>query len=150
MEGRFISLDVGTRRIGVAVSDSSGMMALPSRTVEGRDSGRAAREIIEMAREAEAVGVVVGWPLDMSGRESRAVDRVKRFLVILEREMKVRKLALPIHRWDERMTSSVADRLLDDAEVSRSRRKEAIDQLAATQILQGFLDHRRITAGGQG
>lgn len=150
MSNRFIALDVGTRRIGVALSTGQGRMVLPVETVEARDSGQAARRIATHIRENEVAGIVVGWPVDMRGREGRAVERVRRFIKILEGELEKQGLKVPIHRWDERLSSAAADRLLDDMDLSWQRRKEAIDQIAACEILQGFIDHRRLDDDASG
>jgi len=142
MEERFIGLDVGTRRIGVAASSPGGMMVLPVETVDGRDQYQAAQRIVELIVEYDALAVVVGWPLDMRGREGRAVDRVASFMKKVEKEMEKKGVKTPVHQWDERLSTTAADRLLIEADLSRSRRKDAVDQVAACHILQGFLDHR--------
>jgi putative holliday junction resolvase len=139
MEARFVALDIGESRIGVAVS-AIGAMAVPVETVDARDRGRAARRIVELLREYEASDLVVGWPLEMSGREGQATERVERFLVVLRRELKQAKVEVQEHRWDERLSSTSADRVLDEHQVSWKKRRERIDQIAACHILQGFLD----------
>lgn len=143
MEGRFIGLDVGARRIGVALSTGQGRMVLPLETVQARDRGEAARRIATHIQENNVIGIVVGWPVDMHGREGRAVERVRRFLTILKAELKRQDLERPIHRWDERLSSVAADRLLDERDLSWQRRRETIDQVAACEILQGFIDRLR-------
>lgn len=139
MDSKYLGLDVGTRRIGVALSTEGGMV-LPLETVESRDIQRAAHRIVSLVAEYEACAIVYGWPLDMKGREGRAVESVKRFLGFLEAELQKKSLSLPLHRWDERMSTMAADRLLAPARLSRERRKDAIDQVAATEILRGFLE----------
>ena len=141
MEGRFLALDVGTRRIGVAASAPGGM-AMPLETVDARDRGKAARRLVDLMTEHKSPAVVVGWPLDMQGREGRAVERVEKFMSFVRKEMARRGVEIPIHQWDERLTTTAADRMLIEADLSRSRRKEAIDQVAACHILQGFLEYR--------
>ena len=141
MEGRFLALDVGTRRIGVAASAPGGM-AMPLETVDARDRGKAARRLVDLMMEHKSPAVVVGWPLDMQGREGRAVERVEKFMSFVRKEMARRGVEIPIHQWDERLTTTAADRMLIEADLSRSRRKEAIDQVAACHILQGFLEYR--------
>lgn len=137
-----LALDVGTHRIGVAVSDERRAMALPLETVDAKPRGEAVDRLVELIEEYDAGELVVGWPLDMSGTEGRAVQRVRRLVEALERRLGRRGDELPIHRWDERLTTSAADRLLSDADVSRAQRKEAVDQVAACKILEGFLAHQ--------
>ncbi len=143
MSGVVLALDVGTRRVGVAVSDDARRMALPVETVDADDRDR----IVEIIGDYDVAEIVVGWPLDMQGRERRAVDRVRDFVADLENGIGEGS-EIPIHRWDERLTTTAADRLLSDADVTRRRRKEAVDQVAACQILEGYLAHRR--GGGHG
>ncbi len=140
MKARIMALDVGTRRIGVAVSDDAQRMALPLETVDARSPRRAAERIAELIADYDVVVLVVGWPLEMSGREGRAVDRVRDLVEVLEDVLDEQQIEqIEIRRWDERLTTSAADRLLIDADVSRRRRKEAIDQVAASKILEGYL-----------
>lgn len=146
MEERFIGLDVGASRIGVAVS-TVGTMAVPVETVEAKKMGAAARRITELVGEYGVEGLVVGWPLDMMGREGRATERVVKFMDVLERELRRQRVDVTIHRWDERMSTAAADRELDRHQVSRKQRKERVDQIAACHILQGFLDGRRELQG---
>ncbi len=142
MEERFVALDVGGRRIGVAAS-TIGTMAVPVETVEARDKKKAARRVVALLKEYDSADLVVGWPLDMQGREGRATDRVRDFLEVLEAELDHRGLEVKIHKWDERLTSTAADRVLDAHGVSWQKRRERIDQIAACHILQGFLDQSR-------
>lgn len=134
-----MALDVGERRVGVAVSDDQHTMALPLETVDAMPRQQAASRIVELIADYGAKELVVGWPLDMRGREGRAVERVERFIGALQAELDD---DIAIERWDERMTTSAADRLLVDADVSRARRKETVDQVAACKILEGYLGYR--------
>jgi putative holliday junction resolvase len=143
---RILGIDVGSRRIGVAVSDPLGSMALPLETVDGSRRKAAARRIAALAMEYEAETLVVGWPMEMSGREGRAARTVAGFIDELETALSAAGLAAKIERWDERLTTQAAQTLLIDADVSRSRRKDWVDQIAAAHILQGYLDAVRIEA----
>lgn len=144
MKGPVMALDVGTRRIGVAVSDDDGRMALPLKTLDARSRNESVRQIIDLASQYEVSEIVVGWPLNMQGREGRAVDRVRTLVEALERTKRAQGMeAVSIRRWDERLTTVAADRLLADADVSRRRRKQAVDQVAACKILEGYLARRR-------
>ncbi len=141
-----MALDVGTVRIGVAVSDEERSMALPLETVDAKSHVEAVERIVELVDDYDVDEIVVGWPLDMQGREGRAVERVRRITSDLESKL---RRDIPMVRWDERMTTSAADRLLVDADVSRSRRKEAVDQVAACKILEGYLESKQGSDGGE-
>lgn len=143
-----MALDVGTRRIGLAVSDDRRSMALPLETVDARSKPQAIERIVELVDDYGVVEIVVGWPLDMQGVEGRAVDRVRRIADGLEEQLTRRDMVVPLHRWDERLTTTAADRLLIDSDMSRARRKGVIDQVAACKILEGFLAHGRRDGGG--
>lgn len=148
MKGTIMALDVGTRRIGVAVSDDKHRMALPLKTVDARRRGEAVKELVKLVEDYEVDELVVGWPLDMTGGEGRAVERVREVMEDLEAALsRAAKGTIPVHRWDERLTTTAADRLLIDADMSRARRKETVDQVAACKILEGFLAHRNRDRG---
>ncbi|RVU48655.1 Holliday junction resolvase RuvX [Lujinxingia sediminis] len=144
VSGRMLGVDVGTRRVGVAVSDPLGTMAMPVETIEVRGLPGAARRLVELVGQYEAGVVVVGWPLDMRGREGVAVERVRKFMGAFEKALVGKGHQVEVVRWDERLTTTAAERSLLKADVSRQRRKEAIDQVAACHILQGYMDRLRI------
>ncbi|TXD39890.1 Holliday junction resolvase RuvX [Lujinxingia vulgaris] len=146
LTGRMLGVDVGTRRVGVAASDPLGTMAMPVETIEVRRVTGAAQRLVELVAQYEAGVVVVGWPLDMRGREGVAVDRVRTFMGAFEKALVREGRQVEVVRWDERLTTTAAERSLIKADVSRQRRKEAIDQVAACHILQGYMDRLRIEA----
>lgn len=136
----WMGLDIGRRRIGVAVSDPSGIIAQPLTTLDATKQGEmpfgALRDLIA---ERGARGIVVGLPrrLDGShGPEAEAAEAVAERLRV--------EVGLRVELWDERLTSVQAERLLIDAGVRRKQRKGATDRIAAALILQGFLDHRSL------
>lgn len=135
---RAAGLDIGTVRIGVAVSDPSGTLAHPRETVSARPPEAALDRIVTVLREAEVETVVVGLPIDLEGREGRSVRMVRMFI----RALTKRAPDLRVIEWDERLTSVAAERALTGADVSRARRRRIVDQVAAAMILQGWLDHR--------
>ena len=144
MSETVLALDVGTRRIGVAVSDDRGSMALPLETVDAVPRGEAVDRIVKLVGDYQVGDVVVGWPVDMQGREGRAVGRVRAIVEPLEKRLEAAGHdEVEVHRWDERLTTTEANRLLDDVDVTRRRRKQAVDQVAACKILEGFLARRR-------
>jgi putative holliday junction resolvase len=132
---RIIGLDTGTRRIGVALSDTSGRLASPVETVAGADVKAACQRIAQLVSENSAVAIVVGLPVDMSGKEGPAVRRTRNFTRVLEQAVQV-----PILEWDERLSSAQAERSLLANDLRRDRRKEVLDQAAAVLILQAWLD----------
>jgi len=141
---RALGLDLGSKRIGVAVCDSGGTLAVPLETV-GRsgDLARDHRRIAELVAEAEAEVVVVGLPLSLDGSEGPAARRARRELAALQRALPV-----PVATYDERWSTVEAEASLRAAEVGPRRRRQVIDAAAAAVILQGWLDHRRATVAG--
>lgn len=145
-----LGLDVGTRRIGVAVSDPTGAYAMPLETIEARPHDAAFARLAELVA-ARGVGVlVVGWPVELDGTAGRACARTDRWLEHALNHLAAHGLAdVQVVRWDERLTSSSAEATLIGLDVSRARRKEVVDQVAATHILEGYL-RRRAYARGRG
>lgn len=134
---RILALDVGTRRIGLAVTDALGITAqgLPTLTRKNKRADFAA--LRRVFRKHNVVEIVVGHPLRMSGEASAQTDKVLAFVEELKQEF-----AGPIHLWDERLTSAEANRLLDETGHTRMERKGVVDQMAAGLILQSFLEAR--------
>jgi putative Holliday junction resolvase len=135
---RILAIDYGSRRIGLAVTDELGLTAqgLPTlhRTNKRNDFDHLRRTI-----KHHAVGeIVVGLPLRMSGETGTQSRKAEEFAAALRARFK-----LPVHLFDERLTSVEANRVLDETEMGGRRRKEVVDQLAAVLILQAFLDYRR-------
>jgi len=133
---RYLAIDVGTKRIGIAVSDELGMTAQPVLTLERRRSRREdLRSIARLCRRFGVAGIVVGNPIRLTGEISPQAAKVHAFALELG------ELAgLPIHLWDERLTTHEAHKLLYEAGQARHRHRFVVDQVAATLILQGFLD----------
>ena len=131
---------MGKRRIGVAVSDELGLMAQPVLTLERRRSGGSIsrhdlRSLARLARRFAVVGIVVGNPLHLSGELSPQAARTQAFAAELGE-----LTGLPIHLWDERLTSREAHEILYEAGHARQEHRRVVDQVAATLILQSFLD----------
>lgn len=137
--GRLIGLDFGSKRIGVAVSDALGVSAHPVGEVRRTSVPRDLDAVAEYVKEYEAEGVVIGLPRNMNGTLGPAADKVLAFTSRLRS-----RLDVPVETWDERLTTAEAERVLIGADLSRKRRREVIDRLAAVLILQGFLDRRRM------
>lgn len=132
---RVIGLDTGTRRIGVALSDTTGRLASPVETVAGTDVRAACQRIAQLVAQNHAVAIVVGLPIDMTGNEGPAVRRTRNFTRVLKQATSV-----PVLEWDERLSSAQAERSLLANDMRRDRRKEVLDQAAAVLILQAWLD----------
>ena len=137
---RILGLDVGSKTIGMAVSDPLGITAQGLETIR-RKNKRTDFELLERAiREHDVREIVVGFPLRMSGQEGRQAGKVSAFADRLRA-----RFQLPVHLWDERLTSVQANRLLREAELSIAKRAAAVDRMAAVLILQSYLDaHARV------
>lgn len=134
---RTMGLDYGDRNIGVAVSDAFGWTAQGVETVGRRRDGGEFDRIEEIVREYEVSEIVVGLPKNMNGSIGPRGD-----ISIAFAEQLRQKLGLPVHLWDERLTTVSAERTLLEADVSRKKRKQVIDKMAATLILQNYLDSK--------
>jgi putative Holliday junction resolvase len=134
---RILAIDYGTRRMGLAVTDELGVTAqgLPTlhRTNKRNDYDHLRRTI----KQYTVGEIVVGLPLRMSGEAGTQSGKVEEFAETLRDRFK-----LPVHLFDERLTSVEANRVLDETEISDRRRKEVVDQLAAVLILQAFMGYR--------
>lgn len=131
-------LDLGTKTIGVAVSDSFRQVATPLETIKRKKFTLDAARLLEIAKERQLGGLVLGLPRNMDGSEGPRCQSTRAF---------ARNLAqltdLPITFWDERLSTVAAERALLEADTSRKRRAEVIDHVAAGYILQGVLDRMR-------
>ena len=136
---RFLGLDIGSRRIGVAVSDELGLTAQPVLTLERRSSRREdLRSLARLCRRFDVVGIVVGNPVHLSGEISTQAARTQAFAAELGE-----LTGLPIHLWDERLTSHEAHQILYEAGQARQKHRQVVDQVAAMLILQSFLDEEQ-------
>lgn len=144
---RVLALDVGERRIGVAMSDAAGLLAAPLTTLKATPRARALSQIVALVREHAVDDVVVGLPLTMSGEIGPQAQVVQSFAAELEAA-----LGRAVHLFDERLTSVVAEQMLRDLGLKPEKRKARIDEVAASIILQDYLDHvrQRMTEDGAG
>jgi putative Holliday junction resolvase len=133
-----LGLDLGTKTIGVALSDRLLSVASPLETIKRKKFGLDAARLLEIAGEREAGGIILGLPRNMDGSEGPRCQSTRAFARNLE------KLTdLPITYWDERLSTVAAERALLEADATRKRRAEVIDNVAASYILQGTLDRLR-------
>jgi len=136
-EVRILALDVGEKRIGLAVSDPLGITAQGLEVLVRRDPETDLARLLEVARKWGVQEIVLGLPRHMDGRLGQAAPKI----LELARELSA-ALGVKVTTWDERLTTAEAERVLIQADVSRRRRRQVVDQLAAVLILQGYLDHR--------
>ena len=132
---RVMGLDVGTKTVGVAVSDALGLTAQGLRVVRRKNLRSDVGELKRVIREHEVSRVIIGLPLNMDGSEGPRAEASREFGALLSEAT-----GLPIDYWDERLSTVAAERMLIEGDVSRERRKQVIDQVAASIILQGWLD----------
>ena len=136
-----IGLDVGDKTIGVAVSDALGITAQGITTIERVGIRKDAGKVMDLIREHDCDKVVIGLPLKLDGTDSPQTEKVYEFRQMLENKMRSSGLGnVGIEYYDERLTTVMAEKVLIEADVSRSRRKKVIDKQAAVLILQGYLD----------
>lgn len=140
-----LGLDLGTKTIGVAVSDTLRRIASPLRTLRRSTFGTDAAVLIAIAAERGIGGVVLGLPRNMDGSEGPRCQSTRAFARNLAGRM-----PLPITFWDERLSTVAAERMLIAADTSRMRRAQVIDHVAAGYILQGFLDRLGHLEGSHG
>ncbi len=144
---RIMGLDLGEKRIGVAVSDPLGWTAQGLQVIAVGGSLKASMASIqELVRQYQVERIVVGLPRNMDGSTGSGAKKATEFAGLLSK-----KLGLPVEMYDERLTTVAAERVLLEADLSRARRRKIIDKMAATLILQGYLDARAIKDknGGQ-
>ncbi len=134
---RVLGLDVGSKTIGMAVSDPLGITAQGLTTMRRQNKRLDFGQLEKVIREYNVTEIVVGYPLRMSGAEGIQSDKMKLFAEELHKKFK-----LPVHLCDERLTSAQANRVLRDSEMSIKRRGEVVDRLAAVLILQSWMDMR--------
>ena len=132
---KILGLDYGDRRIGVAISDAFGWTAQGLEVIERRREGDEFGRIDELVRENEVSEIVVGLPKNMNGTVGPRGE------LCMEFAQKLREtLDLPVHLWDEGLSTGSAERTLVEADVSRKKRKKVVDKMAASLILQNYLD----------
>jgi putative Holliday junction resolvase len=134
---RWFGLDIGSKTIGIAVSDDQGMVATPVKTLKRKKLQLDMEALSNLVKEYNVERFVIGLPRNLEGRETEASRRARFW-----GKQIVSQLGRPVHFWDERYSTVAAERVLLEADLSRKRRKEVINHVAATLILQGFLDSR--------
>jgi putative Holliday junction resolvase len=136
--GRVLAVDLGTRRIGVALSDPTGLIATPLQTLPFTGKRRAVEDVAALCRRYGVAAVVVGWPLNMDGTRGPAAAGAEGFADRLRSAADI-----TVELWDERLSTAAAERALLEAGARRDVRRQARDRIAAAVILQGYLDAQR-------
>lgn len=141
---RALALDVGSKTIGIAVSDEGGTMAHAREVLRRQGHAADAVAVCERLTSLAIEVVVVGLPLELDGSVGHRARLVARFQKVLEATLAERNLNIPVEAWDERFSTAAAERTLIEADVSRAKRKQTIDAVAAQFILQGWLDAQAV------
>ena len=136
--GRIMGLDLGTKTIGVAVSDGMRYSATPLETIKRTKFTQDAIRLDELIAQNAIVAIILGLPLNMDGSEGPRVQSTRAFARNL-----ATKINIPIVFWDERLSTTAVTRTLIEADVRRDKRREVVDKLAASYILQGALERLR-------
>lgn len=137
LKPRILGLDVGSKTIGMAVSDPLGITAQGLPTMRRKNKRLDFEDLANTIRQYDIVEIVVGYPLRLSGAEGTQSEKMQLFA----EELRL-KFGLPVHLWDERLTSSQANRILREADLSIKKRGEAVDRMAAVLILQSWMEAR--------
>ncbi|MBI4963000.1 MAG: Holliday junction resolvase RuvX [Desulfomonile tiedjei] len=135
---RILGLDIGSKRIGIAVSDELGFTAQGIETLVSKGPEADVAHIVKLARQYQALEIVVGVPFNMDGTEGPQAKKVRSLIERIGREVEI-----PVREWDERLSTVAAERTLLEADMSRAKRRKVIDKLAAVIILQTYLDSQR-------
>ena len=138
MEARILALDVGSKTLGLAVSDPLGITAQGLPTIRRKNRRADFAQLDAVVKKYDVCEFVVGYPLRLSGATGTQSEKMAAFAERLRE-----RYELPVHLWDERLTTAEAQRVLRESEMSVKRRGEVVDQLAAVLILQSFLESRQ-------
>ena len=142
---RIVALDVGSKRIGIAVSDPTGLVAGALTVLERRGTGKDTAAVADLLAREAGERIVVGLPLTLRGETGPQAQEVLQFVAALKR-----RVSVPVETWDERYTTVEADRILEAQGVRRDARKQRIDAVAAAVLLQEYLDAHSRQPGPSG
>ena len=135
---RILGVDYGQKRIGVAVSDLLGITAQGLETIPNRGAKQMIADLVKICKDNQVKEIVIGLPINMNGSHGPKAEEILRLIPVIEKETGV-----VVTSWDERLTSRQADRLMIEEGLSRQRQKLNSDRLAATLILQSYLESKR-------
>ena len=139
---RILGIDYGERLIGLALSDPTGIIARPLLTLDQKEDNDWNSTLLAICQEQEVGSIVVGYPLNMKGEKSPQTDKVDQFILLLKKIT-----PLPVHTYDERLTSVAAKRELVRQGIKTGHDKGAVDQTAAALLLQDYLDAKALRSG---
>lgn len=142
MKKRILGVDWGEKRLGLSLSDALHMTAGPIGHLKRKSLEQDLAGLAGLIEERDVGEIVIGLPLDLHGEKGKAAERVEAFA-----ESVRERFNLPVHMWDERMSTKAVEKMLIEADVSRAKRKKVRDGLSAAYFLQGFLDSRQGDAG---
>ena len=134
---RLLGMDFGEKRVGLAISDSLGLTSQPLGLIERQSDAQLLEEISDIIREHHVHLLVVGHPVGLSNRDTSRAKRTRRFVRLLRKSLEI-----PVEKWDERLSTTQADRVLNEMETKPSRKIQKRDVIAAQLILQAYLDHQ--------
>ncbi|MHB8995814.1 MAG: Holliday junction resolvase RuvX [Armatimonadota bacterium] len=137
-----MAVDLGTKRIGIAVSDPDGLFASPLMVISRKGGAQDLREVASLARDYEVGTVVVGLPVNLRGELATAAENMSR-----EIEQLRKLLEVPVETYDERLTSAAANKSMQSGGLGREDRKDKVDKVAAAMLLQSYLDKIRFAHG---
>jgi putative Holliday junction resolvase len=135
---RYMALDVGDKRIGVAISDELGSTSLPHSVIERTGDAEALKKITDIINQYKIDVLIVGNPINLDGTAGARSKKTEQFYNYIKKRINIKSLM-----FDERLTTLAAQRILLDADVSRKKRKEVIDKLAAQQILYSYIEYTK-------
>lgn len=138
MTGVVLGIDPGSRRVGVAVSDRLASIALPLTVIQRNDTNAYIGELVDLARLRETAEIVVGLPKRLDGSDGPEATKARALAEILHE-----RLEIPVHLLDERFTSKISESALRSMNVSSRKQRQGTDKIAATVLLQSFLDSRK-------
>jgi putative Holliday junction resolvase len=133
---RFLAIDYGTKRVGLALSDETGTIAQPLGLLPAEPAAKLFDGLKATVAQRQVEAIVVGIPRNMNGTYGPAAEKTREFVAALQMV-----LTVPVHTWDERLTTVQAQRFLIETGMRREKRKERVDQTAAAILLQSYLDH---------
>ena len=134
---RTMGMDFGEKRVGLAISDSLGLTSQPLGLIERRSDEQLLNEMSGIIREHDVNLLVVGHPIGLSNRDTARAKRTRRLIKYLRKNLEI-----PVEKWDERLSTTQADRILNEMETKPSRKTKKRDVIAAQLILQAYLDHQ--------
>jgi putative Holliday junction resolvase len=137
--GRLLALDVGEKTIGLALSDAARMIASPLETIARGKFSRDVEALKALVAAHKVSGLVIGYPVNMDASLGPRTQSTRTFVSNLEKH-----IALPMLLWDERLSTLAVERVMLEADLSRQRRAQLVDKLAASYMLQGVLDHMKL------